>query len=862
MATPILPVPITPTPTCDATWLVPNNYANVIASLDKPPYDANKWKTDVCVFGNSTIPAAFKTHLLPLKYSNINVGNYLTLLDLYKYFDNISTNISRINPQESLIVSQSRETIIKWLGELNNIYGSDESNAIRIQEQIFTSIYNELTRCLMETTINPTRYDFNKKFMDIPEVFDPFIANFDSIKLKKMMESLQKNNINIYADFTQRIGFVIQTYKKKHLDYLTTKKDELNNIDTRASITDGYINTKRLKEELVELSEQLAKDKQRLNIIKNVYDDREKKQIIEEFDKLLTNVNKLKQQQSAQESFLKDKEENINVKKEHIFSLFIKLNTNVLDNEEIKYSPNMTVKNLTGDKILFTPLRPIQLNIAESNLSENADHLYSQFVEKSQFSSLMNRIARIYRMDTVVDSYLYEYTYVKQKKENDLAISNINSILSIFFKKNTPFYLNGERYTVFTKEWDNVISLIKKNDVEEIYNGKETKLSIPGIKQASNIIPNAWNAIKNMIPTARPPTQIPTAVFIWERMQVLFDKFNTLLNNSNIITIDQDELHDISEEYHYLKKEACLDDISVNETEKLYKSLWQWCNNPKYNTWDSVQSISGSCNRANEIVREIGNILVDPLKYDYDDILDKIDEYHLYKNIAIASGYAKSIQTTDIYEIVLLECTKENDNTTDEYKLYTDIVESIKNKTFLNDMQGFRKKIDEYNKYEKQFKQSKGFSLLSPGSWFQSGGATKYIDVGENELSKQQQQQNIENKIKMIQTAESELSAKIESTKDSKEKREIRWDYFITVDLYLYPGDTIPLSASASLYCSIKKDNINKLIDKIQYASNKSKPKSYLAPYTPVNTTRKQRGNQDAKTKENENNKTQKVLHT
>lgn len=339
-----------------------------------------------------------------------------------------------------------------------------------------------------------------------------------------------------------------------------------------------------------------------------------------------------------------------------------------------------------------------------------------------------------------------------------MAISNINSILSIFFKKNTPFYLNGVRYTVFTQEWDNVISSIKKNDVEETYNGKETKSSIPNAKQY--VFPNIWNKFKNIIPSGTKPTQIPTEVFIWERMQVLYKKFNDLLSNTNIIAIDQDELHDISEEYHYLKKEACSDIVSDSESEKKYKSLWQWCNNPKYSTWDSLQSISDSCNIANKIAGEIGQILLDPLKYDYDDILDKIDEYHLYKNIAIASGYAKDVQTTDIYHIVFLECNENNVNNTPEYNLYTNLMESIKNKTYLNNMQEFRKQIDEYAKYEKTFKPAKSFSLFSPGSWFQSGGATKYIDVGESELSKYQQQQNIENKIKMIQNAESELSAK------------------------------------------------------------------------------------------------------
>ena len=167
-----------------------NQHANLIGILAKPAYDADRIQKDASIFSTPTTPdvKAF------IEYVKNNPAiSYYSYYKAYDLLENISMNISKSYsaiPPEFYIL-QSKEKIQKWLNELNNIYGKDnETRARNIRNQLITSIYSELTECLQKqiSTTPPQlvatqQYDFDKKFMDIPTIFNPFIAGFDPVKI-------------------------------------------------------------------------------------------------------------------------------------------------------------------------------------------------------------------------------------------------------------------------------------------------------------------------------------------------------------------------------------------------------------------------------------------------------------------------------------------------------------------------------------------------------------------------------------------------------------------------------------------------------------------------------------------------------
>jgi hypothetical protein len=511
---------------------------------------------------------------------------------------------------------------------------------------------------------------------------------------------------------------------------------------------------------------------------------------------------------------------------------------------------------------------------------------------------------------------------VDKKKEDNKAINNIEIILDIFFKKNSPFYIEGKRYTVFTYDWDNKISYIKKNGKMEMYNGDDSlqptatptsfsfNILIPSLNNLitriqqtlslatgtatiteskrgiefqtliENIIKNINNKIatipdiiedllkineppygrsdindtlenikKNSIPaSARKLEQLVPIIdmlftvsnkilFIWERMDALYKKYINKINVADVLDIDMDELYDISDEYHYLKGKACaqnlLDNVSDSKNDKQFKHLWEWCNNPKYNNWNSLQSISESCDNANKILKDLQG--KDLIENDNDEILDLIDDFHMNRNIAEASGYGmiNTNPTTNYFDLKQVSCNNANTNTTNItplYKSYLEVMKAIDNDAYLTNMTDFRKRIDEYKKLSPTVVSpivkstvSTVINSISDAFFNMFGGAAIFLDIGEDNKTHSERDELRETNATDIQAEEMKSSTTVDADNKDKEKTLVSWNYGININIYLYPGDKIPLSAYASLYCSIKKDNIYNLFNNIKETQKDSK---------------------------------------
>ena len=347
-------------------------------------------------------------------------------------------------------------------------------------------------------------------------------------------------------------------------------------------------------------------------------------------------------------------------------------------------------------------------------------------------------------------------------------------------------------------------------------------------------------------------------------MDALYKKYIEKISVDDVLDIDMDELYDISDEYHHLKGKACaqnlLDNASDTKSDKQFKHLWEWCDNPKYNNWNSLQSISESCNNANKILTELKG--KDPIEDDNDEMLDLIDGFHMNRNIAEASGYSSSTAITNYFDLKDVVCNNNNTNSTSAnrtplYISYLEVMDAINNDTYLTNMTEFRAKIDAYKKLSPtvvspivKSNVSTIINSISDAFYNMFGGATVFLDIGEDNKTHFEREELRETNANNIQAEEMKSSTAVDADNKDKEKTLVLWNYGININIYLYPGDKIPLSAYASLYCSIKKDNIYNLINNVKETltpknsknttlkkSLKSLPLGIYSPIAPIITT-------------------------
>lgn len=146
---------------------------------------------------------------------------------------------------------------------------------------------------------------------------------------------------------------------------------------------------------------------------------------------------------------------------------------------------------------------------------------------------------------------------------------------------------------------------------------------------------------------------------------------------------------------------------------------------------------------------------------------------------------------------------------------------------------------------KEQYDDSKALKVIDTYGGQVGGGTALYIDIGEEIRSYADQLRDQEAEIKKLQAEEVALLKKDEDPLKADIVPVVSWKYYITIQLYLYPGDKIPLSAMASLACSIKRNDIYKMWRNIKQnmtvkkkADDVKKKKEYnlIGPYVPVSS--------------------------
>lgn len=126
-------------------------------------------------------------------------------------------------------------------------------------------------------------------------------------------------------------------------------------------------------------------------------------------------------------------------------TLTIFINTRIRGYPKIKYSPNMTVKDVKSDSVYFDPLVKLSLNTVKSlppNYPEKEK--YTQFFNKNEFYGLIKR---------TISSTFQKKTDLVQATNDGYVDNNIDVILKTLFSPNSRFYIKGQPYTIYSYEW-------------------------------------------------------------------------------------------------------------------------------------------------------------------------------------------------------------------------------------------------------------------------------------------------------------------------------------------------------------------------------------------------------------------------
>jgi hypothetical protein len=858
-------------------------------------------------------------------------------------------------PIEEFIVLQTTDNIDKYLKVLSGIFNEKtEPIAKELKQKIINTITSELDTFIFDystkANFDSSTISYYSKFIGTA-LFNAYIVSYSPTLFKKFRDKAAaslKDGVNKIIE--DRLKKTITKYADAHAKYMTDNALLINNVKT---IVDEIKTTdpeyEKIKSELTlstKLMSKMQTDYSRIMQFKPIldgtgnilYDISGVKQYIKDNVEVLQKyVKKL----SETESFLKDKKLNKDIKKDHQFSLDIKLLTNVLNNQEIKYTSKMTAPN-AGGELYFPIINDLHKNTILDNPTKDPSYIYTQFTSIPSFKSLISRTSRGYPFESENEFDEYSKTYDKKKDKN--AIRNIEVVLETFFGDNAPFFIGSERYTVFSYEWDQEIEQILKNGKKETYgdDGPETlinvnqppvtttaqsqsttitqsNLKMPVFTNKSelnevgdkldaslltpvipNVFDNELNEVEHKDDSQPNLTPVVPNVFDNEINEVEH-KDDSQPNLTPVIPNVFD--NEINEVEHKSDSQPTLTpvvpnvfDNELNEVESKSDSqptLTPVVPNVFDNELNEVESKSDSQSSLTPIIPATFNNEMNEVNSKSDEqtpssnplpdenaietgIVDnftKIKYVDKNKFIVAAKEELKKDLDQEMKSVIMSLIPSDqfggdvdpsdinlifdqpdgNDHYDDKsYRIIVRIYAILKileneKRPSIIDFESIYKALKEINT---QYNDAEMAYYKKGGQV--GGGTTLYIDIGEEIRSYADQLQEQKNEIKKQQDEEIALIAKKE---EDPLKADIitvvNWKYTITVQLYLYPGDSIPLSAMASLKCSKQRDKIytiwknnnilgmfkNTTVKNKQLGDKKEKKKyALVGPYFPINT--------------------------
>ena len=797
--------------------------------------------------------------------------NYSIFFKIKSALDNVDIKNAYQNSTgiESFILLQSKDTIEKYLVTLSQNFPSEntEQNAVELKKKIQNSIVSTLDK-FFDNFIKNSKVElftmYIQKFIELNTIFFPYIAGYNEELFKKILDAVAALQPNlVLVNFKNRINntstppiqnSIRNYYFNKHIEYFKKIDDSLKDFEERLK-KEEYGEIKQLLNDANKFIKELQTSYIRFLQIKNIYDEKtEKIPKKEEISKKMVVLQKLLKLIIEKEAFLKDKELNGKQRKNHQFTLGIELLTNVQGNEQMQYTPSMTLPG-AGDTLFFTATRNLHENIILDNPNKPPEYKYLQLTKLPDFKSLITRIESKYFLEK--DEPFDEYSKVYRKKKHPLTIDNIGIVLDILFKKDSPFFIGSDRYTAFDYYWEKDINKITKNDKKETYGDtKEPALLIPSSnqqqkqqtqqqQQVSQPPPQVSPSNNNLISTAKENINQEISE-VGELIENNPTPNNPIINNNLISTAQSNVNQEISEVGELIENNP----MPNNPTP----------NNPIINN----NLISTAQSNVNQEISEVGEtsnndqIINDPKTNENDEVGIPKYEEHKERNEDDEEEERKEKERKRKEEEERKR--KEEEEEEEEGKKVKKNVDREKNTEYItkqikdeDDAKIYLtllhlKQTEDVNRInfksliEKTSKYKEGKPLS--GGFKQSGGATTlYLDLGEDITLYSQQKKEKEAEIKKQQEDELAFLSKQNEDLNKEELQEVKWKYFITVELQLYPGDRIPLSAYASLKCSNHRNTIFNIWQQIinkqpdpdpTSTDNKPKYKKKMLAYVPV----------------------------
>ena len=405
--------------------------------------------------------------------------------EIVKLYNNYSSYI------DEFIRIQPFENLKKYLTNLDGIYTglySDKSEPVanELKKKITNLIVGELDNFFRGNPLEQSKFIYIVRYVSLDNIFFPFIASYSEtefIELKKKISNVPLT-FSLPDLFNKKVVEAKKKYVTNHELYLTKINNKLKDIQSKLTI-DDYGVAKVLLKNANKLTKELQTSYTRFLQITNIYDETAKDEFKTKLKEHITTLQTLLKKIVEKEAFLKDKEFNGKLKKDHQFTLGIELLTNVQGNEKLKYTPNMTIPSGGGDTIYFTPKRAMHQNVIKNiPPGKSPEYKYVQLTKLPDFNSLLTRLSSGYLLEA--DTPFEEYSKVYKKKNDELTNSNIEIVLDTLFETGSPFYIGSDRYTSFSYGWENGVEKITKNDKKETY-GDEDDSVIKGLTGPTSI---------------------------------------------------------------------------------------------------------------------------------------------------------------------------------------------------------------------------------------------------------------------------------------------------------------------------------------------------------------------------------------
>jgi hypothetical protein len=837
--------------------------------------------------------------------------------EILKLLNNYSTYIDdfiRIQP-----VANLQKYLSNLNGIYTGLYSDKtESYAYELKNKITNLIVGELDNFVRGNQLDKNKFIYISRYIALDDIFFPFIASYTEIEfidLKQKISNLSTSTL-LPKLFNDQLDKAKVKYTENHKLYLEKVDGKIKDLQSKLEI-DDYGLIKVLLTTANKLTKELQMSYTRFLQISNIYDKDGKDKFKTELKERVALIQTLYKKIVEKEAFLKDKEFNSTQNKDHQFTLGIELLTNVQGNEKLKYTPNMTIPSGGGDAIYFTTKRPMHQNVIKNIPPDKSpEYKYVQLTKLPDFNSLLTRLSSGYLLEA--ETPFDEYSKVYKKKNDELTNSNIEIVLNTLFDTGSPFYIGSNRYTSFSYGWENGVEKITKNDKKETYGDEDDNvingLTKPNSIQWQNLFGTGATGVSGL---SRPPissfsSEADEVGLISEEHksdELTHGTISNLDEENEVGTIiatpdtltrvnpivadsETDEAGSIIATPDTLTHKIPI--VADSETDEVGTIIATPDTLTRVNPivadseTDEVSTIIATpdtLTRVNHIVAdsetdEVGSIIATP------DTLTRVNPIVADSETDEASAknsekvslspitpiiLARDNQIKDKseeYETGTLNPTKSDDNVDDKSKNKN--TDYQKNSEYMKRlMEGTPLPETKYqDKFLKLLRLEQNMDVNSinftsildePIYSNQVGGANAlYIDLDEETILYSQKKKELENEIKKQQEDELALLSKQNEDLNKDESiQEVKWKYFITVELQLYPGDHIPLSAYASLACSKKSNDIyniwQNIITKIKNPNSKEKYKKQMIAYVPVipNKTIKNKETPESTTKNN-----------